>query len=680
VGSSFNDVLSIKVNDVEVALDNSGGVITVNNNFFDGSLTPVGTMFDGQTPTLAITAPLASGQSNVITLKLSDVGDGFYDSAGFISDFQLNQSQAVFVDFNEGNVSWNNSLIAKVFGEDEFTLPGSGLNEADQTAIITNLEMIYDLYNIDFVTERPNEGDYSVLHIGGETSDLQQWMRDSLDLNPGNTLLGLASAIDEENKNKSDSAFILSGHLSGVDSITQTAAHELGHILGLFHVDGATELMYPFGDPARISILNQDSNLAYIDENNVIQTTANTQNHHEELVIGVGVKSGSQVVEGSSLFDNIKKFFGFNLTGTNSIFDSFAVVTGGDGYIFGQTEIGDINAGSNFGFTAAAPEGANISIIGKSSKSGEYDTFFSDGTVSDSSYGAALLGDGKFSINSVKENSMGIFQVANDGSLTEVDDVQSTLIDINDYATESGATIGDDTLEGTSEDNFIFALIGNDKVDGLGGDDFLFGDSGDDTLSGGAGNDQIDGGTGNDIILDGMGKNKLDGGNGVDQLLTFSGLNELDGGGDSDYLAGGFQADQLSGGTGNDVLRGDAGSFLGGSDVIEGGADDDFLMGGRGADTFVFNTNDGSDIIATFDVADIGYGPLSGYTATATGSDFQTGIDHIQLDGFSTVNSSNVMSSVMDGADGAVFSAEGTNITFFGVTANQLTTDDFMFL
>jgi Ca2+-binding RTX toxin-like protein len=172
--------------------------------------------------------------------------------------------------------------------------------------------------------------------------------------------------------------------------------------------------------------------------------------------------------------------------------------------------------------------------------------------------------------------------------------------------------------------------------------------------------------------------NTLTGNDNDDSLVSFAGLNVISGGNGNDYLAGGFQADNLSGGAGNDVLRGDAGSFFGGSDVLAGGTGNDFLMGGRGADTFVFNTNDGTDVIAAFDVVDMGFGPLSGYTATATGADFQSGVDHIQLTGFSTVDVSNVMSSVTDGADGAVFSAEGTSITFYDVAANQLTTDDFI--
>jgi len=146
-------------------------------------------------------------------------------------------------------------------------------------------------------------------------------------------------------------------------------------------------------------------------------------------------------------------------------------------------------------------------------------------------------------------------------------------------------------------------------------------------------------------------------------------------------LVGGIQADVLKGGAGNDVIRGEASNgFLGGSDAISGGNGDDIMMGGRGADTFIFNTSDGDDVIGQFGLGDVAFDNINGYSVSATGADFQTGIDHIQLDGFSTVNASNVMSSVMDGADGAVFSAEGTSITFYDVAANQLTVDDFIFV
>jgi Ca2+-binding RTX toxin-like protein len=240
-------------------------------------------------------------------------------------------------------------------------------------------------------------------------------------------------------------------------------------------------------------------------------------------------------------------------------------------------------------------------------------------------------------------------------------------------------------FDGGSNTYSITGMIKNDDdanqfETGSVGDDVINTGKGNDQINSGAGNDIVNANLGNDLVIDGLGNNSLNGEGGADAIIALSGLNSLTGGDGSDYLAGGFQADNLNGGAGNDVLRGDAGGFLGGSDILMGGADDDFLMGGRGADTFVFNTNDGADIIAAFDVADMGFGPLSGYSATATGADFQSGVDHVQLAGFSTVNASNVMSSVTDGTDGAVFSAEGTSITFYDVAANQLTVDDFIFV
>lgn len=218
-------------------------------------------------------------------------------------------------------------------------------------------------------------------------------------------------------------------------------------------------------------------------------------------------------------------------------------------------------------------------------------------------------------------------------------------------------------------------------LDGDAGDNVIVGAAGDDILRGYAGNDDISGGFGRDNLLDGLGNNNLRGEGGADQLLSLSGLNDLSGGGGSDLVVGGIQADTLDGGSSNDVIRGEASNgFLGGSDVITGGTGNDTMMGGRGADVFIFNTNDGNDVIGQFGLGDVAFDNVNGYSVSANGADFQSGVDHIQLAGFSTVDASNVMSSVTDGADGAVFSAEGTDITFYGVAANQLTADDFIFV
>jgi serralysin len=212
------------------------------------------------------------------------------------------------------------------------------------------------------------------------------------------------------------------------------------------------------------------------------------------------------------------------------------------------------------------------------------------------------------------------------------------------------------------------------------GSDKLYGNSLDNKIVGGGGNDLITGEAGNDTLYGGQGNNTLNGGAGYDELRALTGHNEISGGTNSDFLLGSFQTDQLDGGNGNDVIIADASLVLGGSDRIIGGTQNDLLMGGRGADTFVFRPGDGVDTIGVINVEDVDYSSTTGYSATITGADFETGIDKIELDGFTGLNSNNVLSYFTSGADGAVFSAQGTQFTLYGISANDLTSDDFIFV
>jgi Ca2+-binding RTX toxin-like protein len=85
--------------------------------------------------------------------------------------------------------------------------------------------------------------------------------------------------------------------------------------------------------------------------------------------------------------------------------------------------------------------------------------------------------------------------------------------------------------------------------------------------------------------------------------------NNLVGTNSADAIHGGDGNDTINGGAGNDSLFGDLGN-----DRMRGGPGDDQLSGGGGADTFVFYRADGHDRI----------------------SDYQQGIDHIELHGISS--------------------------------------------
>ncbi len=157
-------------------------------------------------------------------------------------------------------------------------------------------------------------------------------------------------------------------------------------------------------------------------------------------------------------------------------------------------------------------------------------------------------------------------------------------------------TAGNDTINGTSGNDLIFALEGNDRIDGKGGNDCIVAgegndkvreSSGQDVVFGNEGNDELDGGSGQDIVVGGDGNDKVEGGS--DDDLVFGGLGE-------DKVYGGQGADEMYGGDNNDLMEGGSGqdSIYGeeGNDNLKGGSDNDFLNGGPGAN--VLNGDSGS--------------------------------------------------------------------------------------
>ncbi|HEX9858990.1 MAG TPA: calcium-binding protein, partial [Paracoccaceae bacterium] len=202
-------------------------------------------------------------------------------------------------------------------------------------------------------------------------------------------------------------------------------------------------------------------------------------------------------------------------------------------------------------------------------------------------------------------------------------------------------------ITGNGAANVLSGLDGNDTIRGGGGNDKLFGGdgsdllrggAGNDTLAGGAGGDTMAGGAGNDVYILGPSGNAAEpvdtitelAGQGIDLVksaidhklaanvenLTLTGTLGVNGTGNglANVIIGNGGNNQLQGGAGNDVLRGAAGM-----DLLFGGKGNDMLTGGGGADRFVFNTGDGHDTI----------------------TDFQNGIDRIDLRGWSAVTGIN---------------------------------------
>ncbi|MBE9039709.1 hypothetical protein IQ235_02725 [Oscillatoriales cyanobacterium LEGE 11467] len=138
-----------------------------------------------------------------------------------------------------------------------------------------------------------------------------------------------------------------------------------------------------------------------------------------------------------------------------------------------------------------------------------------------------------------------------------------------------------------------------ENVVGSGFDDEIIGDTSANTISVGAGNDSVDGGWGNDTILGSDGDDLLKGRRHDDFIEGESGNDRLVGQGGDDVLLGGDGDDKLWGEAGDDTLSGGAGD-----DFLLGWKGDDLVFGGLGSDTFVFDTEHGTDTITDFTVGE----------------------------------------------------------------------------
>ena len=243
----------------------------------------------------------------------------------------------------------------------------------------------------------------------------------------------------------------------------------------------------------------------------------------------------------------------------------------------------------------------------------------------------------------------------------------------------------------------LFLGGGANNFTGGGGNRFIIdGNGNDNTIQTGAGQDTLRGQGGNDQLFDPIGDTEIDGGDGNDLGVALGGNNTFTDSGApgpatreiNDVFAGGAGDDVLQGGSGNDVLVGDIGSnYFFGADTIVGGADDDLLMGSEGADVFVFSANDGNDTIAEFDfnavLAARALNPSDIDSIVLNGADFESGLDQIHLHGatFASINSAaDALAAVSDVGGHAVFNADGTTITFHGLTTADLAVDDFILI
>lgn len=610
VGSIYNDFFSMTVNGTELALDTNGNPISVNNDFFSDTLTPLGTQFDGQTPVLGVHTAVHGTDTLTIEMSIADEGDGIYDSAAFIGNFTFHKTQIVYVNFDGGSIDYtipgvNNSGL---------TLAGSGISSAVQAAVIAQLQQIYADFAVEFTTTEPTSGEYSTVLVGGQFTDLPQWIQD----NKNDSILGTVSAIDNGNNDRSDDSFVLAGEINSdaswtaaqIEQLAQVIAHESGHLFGLHHVDELGGLMYPYAGAGNTDISNDEE---------LFHATSGEQDTYDLLGTNLGF-SGSQVlVDTTSFLQDFLNFFGFTLNSTGAtpnalgdpivIHDAVAViyeVIEGTVIPVEIIELGEFSGDFDANFVASALEEHRVTILGASEPGGETDVFLSDGSVTEidpanMSMDEILIALG-VPASEIATADLSMGQIGSDGQITEIAGVTGVIAD----ASNSTATEGNDSLPGTENDDVLFGLGGDDTMAGEDGDDNLIGGNDDDQIEGGPGSDTVSGGGGDDDINGGTGADFITGGGGNDTINGWTAFDALSGGSGDDSIIGGIGADSLYGNDGDDTLLSNTGVDLisggdgndwissgNGADVVDGGSGDDFIIGRTGEDSI--NGGSGND-------------------------------------------------------------------------------------
>lgn len=178
---------------------------------------------------------------------------------------------------------------------------------------------------------------------------------------------------------------------------------------------------------------------------------------------------------------------------------------------------------------------------------------------------------------------------------------------------------GDDTVNAGDGNNIIHAGLGMDNIYSGSGNDTVYARAGDDTVYSGAGDDVVHGNEGADSLHLEAGNDIAYGGDGDDFIYGYEGDNLIKGEDGNDTIFGGSGSNMIYGGVGNDIINtGDGGNFVEageGNDTVYGGSSVDRIYGG-----------DGDDIIYGFDGNDV----LEGHTGNdalygGLGNDHMTG-------------------------------------------------------
>ena len=346
VGSNFNDFLTITVNGTNVALDEFGDLISVNNAFFTGA-PATGTYFDGRTNFLTGVYPIPNNTPNLdVVISVGDVGDGIYDSAAILDNFRFETPQTIFLNFG-GKTLVNHYRPGVSLTHPAFSATDLGFAAGDTAAKITEITNAiagkFASYDVFVTNVMPASGDFMEVVIGGNNDivvNISQMANPLLFntfgatepyqniLGAGSTLFGQAQRVDIGNQFRSDIAGVFSAEhnkqataADNLKDLINVISHEAAHNLGLRHVTNANsgDIMARRGAIARsldATFLDQLMNLHEAWPDNTMQ------NDHQALISVLGVPNPTTgILPGFNLADFFS-FFTADFGSSGDIFDA----------------------------------------------------------------------------------------------------------------------------------------------------------------------------------------------------------------------------------------------------------------------------------------------------------------------------------------------------------------------
>ena len=129
----------------------------------------------------------------------------------------LKEQQIIYLDFDGELTSYNGEILTI----DNVVVQDSSLTEERIANIVAQLNAQYSAKNVIFVTQKPENTEYSTIYIGKTTA-----------FDSYGNFAGLAETIDENNSIKNDNAFVMLDATTSDEEIISTITHETDHLLG----------------------------------------------------------------------------------------------------------------------------------------------------------------------------------------------------------------------------------------------------------------------------------------------------------------------------------------------------------------------------------------------------------------------------------------------------------------